>query len=147
MERPIGSDEFIGRLVDLCLKSGLKGIPRRARDQHILLKSVVLTLDSTREYTEGEIDDKLAFWLSDIARSIDLDRVTLRRWLVNEEYLTRERDGTRYRVSIPVQGQVRFEAGVEDIDVYKAIGRGMKSIEQKKREYLRHEPSVAREHG
>ena len=85
MERPIGSDEFIGRLVDLCLKSGLKGIPRRARDQHILLKSVVLTLDPTKEYTEGQIDDKLAFWLSDIARSIDLDRVTLRRWLVNED--------------------------------------------------------------
>ena len=147
MERPIGSDEFAGRLVDFCLKSGLTGIPRRARDQHILLKSVVLTLDSTKEYTEGEIDDKLAFWLSDIARSIDFDRVTLRRWLLNEECLTRERDGKRYKVSIPVEAQIRFEARVEDVEVYEAIGRGMKSIAQKKREYLQQKRSMAREHG
>ena len=147
MERVIGNDEFTGRLVDLCLKSGLKGIPRRERDQHILLKSVALTLNPTREYTEGEMDDKLAFWLSDIARSIDLDRVTLRRWLVNEEYLIRQRDGTSYRVSIPAEGRVCFEASVEDIDVYEAIGLGMKSIAQKKREYLQQEQSVGTENG
>ena len=83
MAHPITRDEFSARLADLCLKSGLTGFPRKSRDRHILMKSVVLTLGGSRRYDEREIDDKLIFWLTDIAHSMDFDHVSLRRELVD----------------------------------------------------------------
>tara|TARA_B100000949_G_C13896492_1_gene290893 strand:+ start:138 stop:461 length:324 start_codon:yes stop_codon:yes gene_type:complete len=59
----------------------------------LCLKSVVLTLNETSEHAESEIGDRLIFWLSDIAQSIDLDHVSLRRRLVDERYLEREKSG------------------------------------------------------
>ena len=137
MQHPVSRDEFDRRLVELCLTSGLTGLPRKRRDQHILMKSVVLTLDAKRRYTEREIDDRLAFWLADIARSIDLDRVSLRRLLVDESYLKRSRDGSSYWVGPSAQRQELFEADVDETDVYRAIGVGMKLIQQRKRQYTR----------
>jgi hypothetical protein len=99
------------------------------------MKSVVLTLDAKRRYTELEIDDKLAFWLADIARSIDVDRVSVRRLLVDESYLERSRDGSSYWVGPSAQSQELFQADVDETDVYRAIGVGMKLIQQKKQEF------------
>lgn len=130
-------DEFAARLVDLCLKSGLTGLPRRSRDRHILLKSVVLTLKTGEEYSESDIDDRLAFWLVDVGRSIDVDRVSLRRSLVDEGYLKREKDGSRYMASSEGKSTGSlFEPEVDGVDVYEAIGIGMKQIQEKKRQHL-----------
>jgi len=84
-------EQFEERMAELCLRSGMAGFPRKRRDQQILLKSIVLTLDRERDYTELEIGDKLAYWLVDIGTSTDLDHVTLRRLLVDTEYLWRGR--------------------------------------------------------
>ena len=135
MPRVIGREEFVTRLIDLCPKSGLTGMPRKIRDQHIMFKSVVLTLNKGMDYGERDIDDKLAFWLADIGRSIDTDRVSLRRWLVDTKYLERTRDGSSYRVCFARPGQRLFAPDVENIDVYEAIGVGMKATEQRRREY------------
>ena len=83
MTHLIAREEFVSRLIDLCLKSGMAGFPRKLRDRHILLKSVVLTLDVAKGHTEREIDDRLQFWLTDVARAIDEDRVSLCRLLVD----------------------------------------------------------------
>ena len=135
--RVIDRGELVTRLIDLCLKSGLTGMPRKIRDQHIMFKSVVLTLNKGVDYGERDIDDKLAFWLADIGRSIDTDRVSLRRWLVDTKYLERTKDGSSYKVCFAGPGQRLFALDVENIDVYEAIGVAMKSIEQRKREYTR----------
>ncbi len=132
--RLISNGEFEDRLAELCLKSGLKGVPRKQRDQHILLKSVVLTLDPLKEFTESEVNDKLAFWLADIARGIELDRVTLRRWLVDEGYLERDSRGLRYRVGEVIPRL--FAPGVDEVDVYRVIGVAMKSLQKRKQSYL-----------
>ena len=124
------------RLAELCLKSGLTGFPRKHRDQHILLKSVALTLDSARRYTESEIDDKLLFWLNDIARSIDFDHVSLRRMLVDERYLVRERSGSSYIVNSARGIQAEFELEVDEVDVYESIGVSTKLIQQRKQAHL-----------
>ena len=44
MPETIDVELFSTRLVELCLKAGLHTMPRRPRDRHILLKSVVLTM-------------------------------------------------------------------------------------------------------
>ncbi len=105
-----------------------------------MLKSVVLTLNSQIGYSEPEIDDKLAYWLVDVGRSIDLDRVTLRRWLVDEDYLERDRGGSSYRVSSDGPHKKIFDAAVESVDVYRVIGEGMKEIGDLKRQHADNPP-------
>jgi hypothetical protein len=99
------------------------------------LKSIVLTLDPTQRYTEREVDDKVLFWLADIARSVDIDHVRLRRWLVDGGYLERHRDGSAYWVSETGPRDAMFDVDVEGIDVYRVIGEGIKEIQTKKRQY------------
>ena len=133
----IDSDEFTAKLVELCLKSGLAGFPRGPRDRHILMKSVVLALDRSRVYSASEIGDRLSYWLADIGRAIESDHVSLRRMLVDDKYLERDSGGLRYQASSGGPADRLFSADVESVDVYMAIGEGMKAIAQRKHEYLR----------
>ena len=138
MTGKITSEEFTKRLVELCLKSGLRGVPRRARDRHILLKSITLTLDVKAEYTEEEVNERLKSWLRDVGSTIRrLDHVNLRRLLIDEEHLGRSKDGSRYWVGLSSRTHPTFESEVESLDVYDVIRIGREQAEQRKQDYLR----------
>ncbi len=128
--------EFSKRLTDLCVKSGISGLPRKRRDRHILLKSVSLTLDKTAEYTEQEIYQKLTDWLGEIGTSLRLDHVELRRRLVDEEYLGRARDGSRYWVALSSRIHIPFDPDIEATDVRRLVHEGRSEIERRKRNYF-----------
>lgn len=113
--------EFRERLLNLCVRSGARGLPRRKRDQHIILKSVVITFDKTEEYTESGVNQRLQSWLNEVGRSLELDHVRLRRHLVDAEFLGRSKDGSRYWVAVFSRNQVPFDSEVEDIDVYALV--------------------------
>jgi hypothetical protein len=113
--------EFEERLVSLCLQSGVRGLPRKKRDRHIIFKSVTLTFDKTKEYTESSVNQMLQTWLSEVGRSLDLDHVRLRRHLVDAEFLGRSKDGSRYWVAVFSRNQVPFDSEVESIDVYSLV--------------------------
>jgi hypothetical protein len=117
----ISAREFQDRLLRLCVHSGMRGLPRKRRDQHILLKSVILTLDRTEEYTENAVNRKLQSWLNEVGYSIELDHVRLRRHLVDAEYLGRSRDGSRYWVAVLSRNQYRFDSAIEDLDIYRLV--------------------------
>lgn len=134
---PITCDQFKKRLVDLCVRSGLSGFSRKPLDRHVLLKSIVLTLNRAEKYTEGEINENLKRWLAHVGRSIDLDHASLRRQLVDEGYLERDREGSCYRVSDSGRYRTMFEPAVEDVDVLELVRVGRESLEQKKQDYLR----------
>ena len=129
-------DLFKKRLVDLCVQGCLLGWPHKNQDRHILLKSMVLGLDKTVEYTEKEINEKLKSWLANIGASIDLDHVTLRRHLVELKYLERNDDGSCYRVCVSDPNQMMFETAIEDVDVYEVVRANKELIKQKKQNYL-----------
>jgi len=131
----ITAAEFSKRLAGLCLTSGLAGFPRKERDRQILLKSVVMTMDRTLEYTEPEVDDRLIYWLTDIARSVQFDHVSLRRLLVDYGYLNRDSTGSSYRVVPAGGGRVAFEAQIDGLDVYGVIGAAMKAARDRKRRF------------
>ena len=128
-------EQFEERMAELCLRSGVTGLPRKPRDQHILLNSVVLTLDRERSYTEREMGDKLAYWLVDIYTSADLDHVTLRRLLVDAGYLARKADGSRYQVANPASAEGIFAPEVDTVDVYESIGRALKRNAERKKAF------------
>lgn len=137
MINPITADQFKKRLVDLCVRSGLTEFPRKGQDRHILLKSMALTLNAAAGYSEREINEKLQSWLMNVGHSMDLDHAALRRQLVDEGYLERDKGGSCYRVSVSGKRQATFEPAVEDIDVYEVVRVSKEIIEQKKQDYLR----------
>ena len=118
------------------MKSGITGLPRKQRDRQIILKSVVLTMDRTAEYTEAEINKKLTAWLEDVGGTINLDYVELRRQLVDEEFLGRSPGGFRYWVAISSRQHLAFDLEAENLDVLDMVRTGIADIEDRKRQYL-----------
>jgi hypothetical protein len=55
----IALDEFVDRLCRLGADRGPRGFPSHPRDRDILIKSILLDLDSTATYTERQIHERL----------------------------------------------------------------------------------------
>lgn len=132
----VTAEEFKRRLVVLCVKSGITGLPRKQRDRQIILKSVVLTMDRTAEYTETEINEILTAWLEEVGGTINLDYVELRRRLVDQEFLGRNPGGFRYWVAISSRQHLAFDPETENLDVLDVVRTGIADIEDRKRQYL-----------
>ena len=116
----IGPEEFVERLCLLGADRGPRRFPRRPRDREILMKSIVMGLDSRRTYREPEVDDALLAWKRDVAPAIETDHVTVRRLLVDYGHLERTRDGGAYRVGFPPR-PVAFDLEVDEIDVRATV--------------------------
>jgi hypothetical protein len=113
-------DEFVDRLCRLGADGASRRFPRNSRDREILMQSVVMELDSERSYSEKEINAKLKTWSRDVAPSIEIDHVTLRRLLVDYQRLDRTADGAAYRVGFPAR-TVAFELEVYELDLRATV--------------------------
>lgn len=131
----MSADQFTRRLVTLCLRSQIIGLPTKAIDRHILFQSILLTLEPARTYNQAELTAALNVWLCDIGRRIETDHAALRRHLVDEGYLQRTPDGRSYRAAASPGSHDRFAADVEDIDVRAAITAGLEGIAARRREF------------
>ena len=136
MNEAITTDEFTKCLVELCGLSGLSGLPRRVRDRHILLKSVTLLLDRTREYSEREINLELQSWLKDVGSTLGMDHIELRRRLIDQEYLGRGKDGSRYWVAVSSRQQMEFDDEIDGVNVPLLMKQGRQTSREKKMQYL-----------
>lgn len=132
----ITSEQFVKRLVNLCLCSGLSGMPKDETDQHILLKSVILLVGNAGPLTEKEVNDHLQVWLTQICVIKNFDRVTLRRWLVDTGYLTRDGLGTSYQIVQPGPRPSLFDPAVDQIDVVATLQAARDEMERRKQAYL-----------
>lgn len=116
----ISAEEFVERLCKVGVDRGPRRFPRAARDRAILMHSIVTTLDSSRSYTERQINDALRAWNREVAPAIETDHVTLRRTLVDHGQLERTADGARYRVGFPARS-VAFALEVYDLDLRATV--------------------------
>lgn len=133
---PITKEYFIKRLIDLCLRSGLSEFPKDNTAQHILLKSVVLTLGQLDAFTEKEINEKLKYWISCICKIKNIDHITLRRMLIDSAYLARKNDCSCYQVQPEAPGSQYFEDSINQINIMEVIKTGREEIARRKREYM-----------
>jgi len=134
-QKYISKEYFIKRLGDLCLRSGLSGFPAGQEEQHILMKSAVLTLGSSGSFSEREIDTKLQLWISEIVELKGIDHVTMRRCLIDAGYLIRNKEGTCYQISDTPQ-PYSFESDIEQIDIAAEIQNERDKIARRKKDYL-----------
>lgn len=125
-------DEFVERLCRLGADRGPRGFPRKQRDRAILMKSILLLMDSARTYSEPEINALLADWNREVAPAIETDHVTVRRLMVDHGHLERTADGRAYRVGFPGRA-VAFELDVDDVDVRATIAAYLDHLRRRPR--------------
>ena len=135
----ISTTEFKSRLETLCLKGGGHGLPRKPHDQAILFKSITLTLDPQRDYTEAEINEALAKWLADIGQAVEIDHVSLRRYLVDAGYLRRDPGGRSYRIVAEDEANL-FEPAVDELEPGVVIQEALARRAQRKQQYRQGSP-------
>ena len=116
----ISIEEFVERLCRVGADRGPRRFPRKRRDREILIKSLVMGLDSDAVYTEQEINERIDEWNRSVAPSVDTDHVTVRRLLVDYGELERTADGARYRVGFPPR-PVAFDLEIDDLDLVATV--------------------------
>lgn len=129
----ISAEDFVTRLCRLGGDPGPRPFPRRRRDRDILMKSMVMLLDSGRVYREAEINEVLDEWNRVVAPEIATDHVTLRRLLVDHGLLERTASGSRYRLGFPPR-PVAFDLAVDDVDVRATVAAYLEHREERARE-------------
>lgn len=132
----ISRQRFEKRLAELCLRSGIIGFPKDNADQHILLKSAALILGQSGTFSEKEVNEKLEFWVHHICQVKGIDRVTLRRRMVDCGYLVRNKDGSRYHVVQSGPNADLFDVAIDQLDVEKLIEAAREEIADRKNSYL-----------
>lgn len=123
----------------LCLLGADRGprrFPRKGRDREILMRSIVMTLESARTYSESDVNDALLSWKRDVGPAIETDHVTLRRLLVDYGHLERTADGRAYRIGYPSR-PIAFDLEVDDIDIRATIAAYRDHTERRRLEQQR----------
>ena len=126
---------FTKRLADLCLRSGLSGLPRDGVSRHVLFTSMVAALPGCAPFDQKVVDACLTRWI-ETSGIEELDHVMLRRYLVDAGYLCRPADGSSYRVVADPPGRPRCEAGVSDVDLADLLQARREEVARRKAEYL-----------
>ena len=135
MSQKISSEDFKSRLATMCAQGGGRGLPRNQRDQHILFKSITLTLDPAKPYTETELNLALGQWQTEVGQMIEIDHVSLRRHLVDAGFVSRDSAGLTYHVSADNWVDL-FEPDVATINPAAVIIEAQLDRERRKQEYL-----------
>ena len=132
----ISVDKFIERLEVLCSRQSAPGLPRKQEDQHILFKSITLTLEAKRAYSEAELNQALENWLASVGTMLETDHVALRRHLVDEGFLLRDAAGQAYTVNTAEAITALFDLDINNLDPAAVVEEAKERREQRKRAYL-----------
>lgn len=134
MTHPIDRTEIEERLVALCIGGG-SGLPKRSRDLQILLFASASWVEPGQVYTEAEVNSELGRWLEHGCPTLSLDVVTLRRLLVDANYLDRDDSGRHYSAG---RGPLAwtFNEDAAAVDPVKVVAAALRRRAARKAEYL-----------
>ena len=105
----IPADECARRLRAILGPGSSGGLPRRRRDQWILLHEIARAFAPDDRLSEKEATARIQDFLLGTGAHLELDAVTLRRALVDEGFVDRDPAGRDYRASSRHERFVRFE--------------------------------------
>ena len=107
------ADECDRRLRAVLGPGSSGGLPRRRRDQWILLHAIAQAFRPDERLTEKEATTRIQDFLLGPGAHLELDAVTLRRALVDEGFVDRDPAGRDYRASSRHERFVRFEGALD----------------------------------
>ncbi len=135
----IEASQFQNRFVALIL--GGRDFPKKHMDRHILFISAILGLEPQRQYSESELNAELKKWVARFGNHVNLDYVTLRRFLVDEHYLRRDSTGASYQVAT-TDLPYTFDQSIATLDLERLIEETRTARELKKQQWSRSDKSV-----
>lgn len=127
------ASQFKSRFVSLIL--GKQGFPKKPLDRHVLFISATLGLEFHREYTESELNDKLRTWTARFGDAVDLDHVSLRRYLVDEGYLRRDTAGRSYELTT-TGWPYTLDPSIGALDLEAVVAEARAARELRKQQHL-----------
>ena len=80
------------------------------------------------------LNAELQQWLFEVGGGMDIDHVTLRRYLVDEGYLVRDAKGSASTVNLTGRGHIGFEQTVAAIDSLTVIQAAKSRVAARKRD-------------
>jgi hypothetical protein len=96
----VAAFDYARRIRALLGRGGLRhALPRRRRDLWIILHAVARRFEEGEVLNETEANARIAGFLHGAGHHLEIDRVTLRRALVDEGFLDRDPSGRDYRFS------------------------------------------------
>jgi hypothetical protein len=114
-------------------------LPKKQLDRHIVLISACLKVEPDRLYSEREINEALQLWVIHFGRAFGLDHVTLRRYLIDDQYLVRDSAGGTYKLAaggLPYT----FDDSIRQLDLEQLVTEAKQARELKKQQYLNQKP-------
>jgi hypothetical protein len=110
--------QFVARFPRLVLDQ--RTFPKQREAMVTLLVGAMIDIEIGRPYTESGINTQLQTWVDSFGGSIGLDRVTVRRMLVDEGYLHRDPSGGNYvlRARSPYFG---YEWSIRSLDLGELV--------------------------
>jgi len=105
----ISPDECGRRLRAILGPGTAGGLPRRRRDQWILLHEIARSFAHDERLSEKDATARIQDFLLGPGAHLELDAVSLRRALVDDGFVDRDPAGRDYRASSRHQRFVRFE--------------------------------------
>lgn len=127
----ITADEYQKRLTALCI-GGSRGFPRKARDRHVMLMAAAHPFDRGMIYTEKEVDRAIRSWLDRGCPSLAIDEVTIRRELIDANYLMRDDAGRFYAVGAG-PASISYSEDVANVDPIRTVERALEERDRRKR--------------
>ncbi len=97
---PLDDAGVLAALARMLSAGPLDHLPKRRGDLEVMLALACAPFESQRTYREDEVNDRLREWLARFTAPPALDHVTIRRYLVDAQYVLRNAPGTAYRLNV-----------------------------------------------
>ena len=128
----ITSSEFSKRFAALIL--GARDLPKKPIGFHVLLVSALIGLDPEKDYAESELNEMLQDWAIRYGANFGLDHITLRRYLIDANYLSRDPSGSVYRLEAS-DHPYSYDPEIRSIDLEELIIQAKDDRERRKQQY------------
>ena len=117
------------------LVTGRHLVPKKRNELQMLLTSVVFTFEFDRTYSERQVNELIAEWVSRFGTDLGIDHVTLRRYLVDEGLLVRDEFGSTYQLAA-ASPFFSYDPSIRELDLEALIVEAGAERAARKRAHL-----------